>query len=130
MTLQAPVQRPFQQPQPRVPAFLNKLYAYVPLLPPLFTPLPPFPPHRLANLGYRCDRLLNDPETDEYVRWNDAGTAFVIPNAQLMAENVLPRSFKTINFASFVRQLNSTRTLLSAMLLTSSVRLPQSTPFK
>jgi heat shock transcription factor, other eukaryote len=52
-------------------------------------------------------RLVNDPETDEYVRWNDAGTSFVIPNSQLMAENVLPRSYKTINFASFVRQLNS-----------------------
>jgi heat shock transcription factor, other eukaryote len=51
--------------------------------------------------------LVNDPETDEFVRWNDAGTSFIIPNSQLMAENVLPRSFKTINFASFVRQLNS-----------------------
>jgi hypothetical protein len=51
--------------------------------------------------------LVNDPETDEYVRWNDPGTSFIIPNSQLMAENVLPRSFKTINFASFVRQLNS-----------------------
>jgi hypothetical protein len=52
-------------------------------------------------------RLVNDPETDEYVHWNDAGTSFIVPNSQLMAEHVLPRSFKTINFASFVRQLNS-----------------------
>lgn len=61
------------------------------------------------------DRLVNDPETDEYVHWNDAGTAFVIPNSQLMAENVLPRSFKTINFASFVRQLNSNFSLILSL---------------
>jgi hypothetical protein len=62
-------------------------------------------------------RLVNDPETDEYVRWNDAGTSFIIPNSQLMAENVLPRSFKTINFASFVRQLNSIFPRLTTLML-------------
>jgi hypothetical protein len=68
---------------------------------------------RTARLSVVADigRLVNDPETDEYVRWNAAGTSFIIPNSQLMAENVLPRSFKTINFASFVRQLNSISSL-------------------
>lgn len=69
-------------------------------------------------------RLVNDPETDEFVHWNIGGTSFVIPNSQLMAENVLPRSFKTINFASFVRQLNSTFHVWKGLII--SVRLPQS----
>ena len=86
-----PLAPPQFQSQPRVPAFLNKLHAYTVLF-----------LHLLIIFS-----LVNDPETDEYVRWNDAGTSFIIPNSQLMAENVLPRSFKTINFASFVRQLNS-----------------------
>lgn len=86
-----PLAPPQFQTQPRVPAFLNKLHAYTVLS-----------RHMLIITS-----LVNDSETDEYVRWNDAGTSFIIPNSQLMAENVLPRSFKTINFASFVRQLNS-----------------------
>lgn len=72
--------------------------------------------------------LVNDPETDEYVRWNDAGTSFIIPNSQLMAENVLPRSFKTINFASFVRQLNSNLPFITRLI--GSVRISQGATFK
>jgi len=60
-----------------LPAFLNKLYG-----------------------------MVNSPETDPWVHWNEEGTSFIIPNHQELAERVLGRHFKHNNFASFVRQLN------------------------
>ena len=63
--------------KPTLPAFLNKLYG-----------------------------MVNSPETDPWVRWNESGDSFVIPNSQALAEQVLGRHFKHNNFASFVRQLN------------------------
>src|SRR5436305_10016782 len=86
---------PQYQPQqpPRVPAFLNKLYAYNSL------PLPLPKPHyslfsilivvvvSIASLiQLFMYSLVNDPETNDYVHWNDNGTSFIIPNSQLMAE--------------------------------------------
>lgn len=60
-----------------LPAFLNKLYA-----------------------------MVNSPDTDSWVRWNENGDSFIIPNSQALAEQVLGRHFKHNNFPSFVRQLN------------------------
>ena len=60
-----------------LPAFLNKLYS-----------------------------MINSPETDPWVHWNDNGESFIIPNSQALAEQVLGHHFKHNNFASFVRQLN------------------------
>jgi len=64
-------------PKSNLPAFLNKLYG-----------------------------MVNAPETDPWVHWNEEGTSFIIPNHQELAEHVLGRHFKHNNFASFVRQLN------------------------
>jgi len=65
------------QSKSTLPAFLNKLYG-----------------------------MVNSSETDPWVHWNEAGDAFLIPNTQTLAEQVLGRHFKHNNFASFVRQLN------------------------
>ena len=50
--------------------------------------------------------MVNSPDTDPWVYWNDEGSTFIIPNSQALAEQVLGRHFKHNNFASFVRQLN------------------------
>jgi heat shock transcription factor len=60
-----------------IPAFLNKLYA-----------------------------MVNDPQTDEFIHWNQDGTSFLVPNQLEFSKNVLPRFFKHSNFTSFIRQLN------------------------
>jgi HSF-type DNA-binding len=64
-------------PKSNLPAFLNKLYG-----------------------------MVNSPDTDPWVYWNDKGVSFIIPNSQALAEQVLGRHFKHNNFSSFVRQLN------------------------
>jgi len=68
---------PVFQTKSTLPAFLNKLYG-----------------------------MVNSPDTDPWVHWNESGDSFIIPNSQAMAEQVLGRHFKHNNFASFVRQLN------------------------
>ncbi|KAG9122436.1 stress-responsive transcription factor hsf1 [Ceratobasidium sp. 392] len=60
-----------------VPAFLNKLY-----------------------------NMVNNPDTDELVRWSDEGDSFYIPSHERLSKELLPRFFKHGNFSSFVRQLN------------------------
>ncbi|KAG8738614.1 stress-responsive transcription factor hsf1 [Ceratobasidium sp. 414] len=60
-----------------VPAFLNKLY-----------------------------NMVNNPDTDELVRWSDEGDSFFIPSHERLSKELLPRFFKHGNFSSFVRQLN------------------------
>jgi len=50
--------------------------------------------------------MINSPDTDPWVYWNDEGSTFIIPNSQALADQVLGRHFKHNNFASFVRQLN------------------------
>ena len=50
--------------------------------------------------------MVNSPDTDPWVHWNDNGDSFIIPNSQALAGQILGRHFKHNNFASFVRQLN------------------------
>ncbi|KAI9033673.1 hypothetical protein CLU79DRAFT_724852 [Phycomyces nitens] len=63
--------------QRNVPAFLNKLY-----------------------------NMVNDPGSDELIRWADDGQSFIVIRHEDFAKRVLPRFFKHSNFSSFVRQLN------------------------
>ncbi|KAG9088418.1 stress-responsive transcription factor hsf1, partial [Ceratobasidium sp. UAMH 11750] len=55
-----------------VPAFLNKLY-----------------------------NMVNNPDTDELVRWSDEGDSFYIPSHERLSKELLPRFFKHGNFSSF-----------------------------
>ncbi|KAK9671081.1 hypothetical protein RND81_12G005400 [Saponaria officinalis] len=51
--------------------------------------------------------LVDDPETDTVVSWNEDGTAFVVWQPAEFATDLLPTLFKHSNFSSFVRQLNT-----------------------
>ncbi|KAJ6500370.1 transcription factor Hsf1 [Mycena sanguinolenta] len=64
-------------PAPRIPAFLDKLY-----------------------------EMVNDPETNELIKWSDSGDSFYVYDQVTFARELLPHWFKHQNFASFVRQLN------------------------
>uniref|UniRef100_A0ACD5UEM0 Uncharacterized protein n=1 Tax=Avena sativa TaxID=4498 RepID=A0ACD5UEM0_AVESA len=51
--------------------------------------------------------MVDDPETDDTISWNESGTAFVVWRRSEFERDLLPRNFKHSNFASFVRQLNT-----------------------
>ncbi|KAI9273690.1 hypothetical protein BY458DRAFT_152876 [Sporodiniella umbellata] len=63
--------------QRSVPAFLNKLY-----------------------------NMVDDPCTNDLVRWSGSGNSFIVERHEEFAKTVLPRFYKHNTFASFVRQLN------------------------
>ncbi|CAD8123074.1 unnamed protein product [Paramecium sonneborni] len=50
--------------------------------------------------------ILENPDYNDIISWNEEGTAFVVKNVNELAEKVLPNHFKHNNYASFVRQLN------------------------
>lgn len=50
--------------------------------------------------------MVDDPSTDNSIRWLAAGDGFLLVNAEVFAKDVLPLYFKHNNFATFVRQLN------------------------
>ncbi|KZV22125.1 hypothetical protein F511_11653 [Dorcoceras hygrometricum] len=51
--------------------------------------------------------LVDDPETDDVISWNETGTTFVVWKTAEFAKDLLPNYFKHNNFSSFVRQLNT-----------------------
>ncbi|KAM3369197.1 hypothetical protein ACQJBY_017232 [Aegilops geniculata] len=51
--------------------------------------------------------MVDDPETDDTISWNESGTAFVVWRRAEFERDLLPKNFKHSNFASFVRQLNT-----------------------
>ncbi|XP_071487549.1 heat shock factor protein-like [Diadema antillarum] len=50
--------------------------------------------------------LVNDKNSDEYIRWSKEGDCFIISDRVMFAESVLPHFFKHNSMASFNRQLN------------------------
>jgi heat shock transcription factor len=50
--------------------------------------------------------MVNDPSTDDMIRWTEDGTSFTVPSSEKFGKEMLPRFFKHSNFGSFVRQLN------------------------
>ncbi|KAK6924059.1 Heat shock factor (HSF)-type, DNA-binding [Dillenia turbinata] len=52
-------------------------------------------------------QLVDDPNTDDIISWNESGTTFVVWKTAEFAKDLLPNYFKHNNFSSFVRQLNT-----------------------
>ncbi|KAG5463509.1 MAG: hypothetical protein BJ554DRAFT_6828, partial [Olpidium bornovanus] len=50
--------------------------------------------------------MVNDPSSNNLIRWSEEGDTFIVRRQEEFAKEVLPRFFKHNNFASFVRQLN------------------------
>ena len=59
-------------------------------------------PHFLTKLY----QILENPEYEHIIQWNDNGTSFLIKNISVFSQKVLPLYFKHNNYASFIRQLN------------------------
>lgn len=51
-------------------------------------------------------KMVDDPETNHLIEWNDEGHSFLIHNQAEFAQSLLPYYYKHSNMASFVRQLN------------------------
>ncbi|KAG2221919.1 hypothetical protein INT45_013255, partial [Circinella minor] len=51
--------------------------------------------------------MVNDPSTNELIRWSNDGTSFIVTRPTELAKRILPQYFKHDHFSSFVRQLNT-----------------------
>jgi len=49
---------------------------------------------------------VNDPKTDNLIRWSDSGSSFMVLDEDEFSKRLIPDLFKHNNYASFVRQLN------------------------
>ncbi|XP_069742974.1 heat shock factor protein 2 isoform X1 [Narcine bancroftii] len=50
--------------------------------------------------------LVEDPDTNEFICWNQNGHGFLVLDEQRFSKEILPKYFKHNNMASFIRQLN------------------------
>ncbi|KAI8594611.1 HSF-type DNA-binding-domain-containing protein, partial [Dissophora ornata] len=50
--------------------------------------------------------MVNEPVSNNLIKWSDDGQSFIVVNHVEFAKEVLPKFFKHNNFSSFVRQLN------------------------
>lgn len=69
----------------------------------------PGPGHGLSNVPAFLTKLwtlVEDPQTDELIRWSPNGTSFHVFDQGRFSKEVLPKFFKHNNMASFIRQLN------------------------
>lgn len=67
------------------------------------------PGHGLSNVPAFLTKLwtlVEDPQTDELIRWSPSGTSFHVFDQGRFSKEVLPKFFKHNNMASFIRQLN------------------------
>ncbi|PWA74188.1 heat shock transcription factor A7A [Artemisia annua] len=55
--------------------------------------------------------MVEDKSIDDIICWSRGGQSFVVLDPQAFSTNLLPRYFKHNNFSSFVRQLNTYKTL-------------------
>ncbi|KAG8861422.1 hypothetical protein FRB96_002871 [Tulasnella sp. 330] len=64
---------------------------------------------RAANNNFvqKLYQILEDPQFRAYIHWNEDGTQVVIPDQEAFSKEVLPKKFKTTQFASFIRQMNN-----------------------
>jgi heat shock transcription factor len=72
--------------------------------------LPGNPPTTGSNISpflWKTYNLVSDASTDHILSWTNSGRAFTVWRPDLMERELLPRTFKHANFASFVRQLNN-----------------------
>uniref|UniRef100_A0A8C6U653 Heat shock transcription factor 1 n=1 Tax=Neogobius melanostomus TaxID=47308 RepID=A0A8C6U653_9GOBI len=67
------------------------------------------PGHGLSNVPAFLTKLwtlVEDPQTDDLIRWSPGGTSFHVFDQGRFSKEVLPKFFKHNNMASFIRQLN------------------------
>ncbi|KAJ7349467.1 HSF-type DNA-binding-domain-containing protein [Mycena albidolilacea] len=55
----------------------------------------------------KLSEIVNDPKTDDLIKWSVAGDSFYVYDEKLLSTQVLPYWFKHENYTSFVRQLNT-----------------------
>ncbi|EIE76389.1 hypothetical protein RO3G_01093 [Rhizopus delemar RA 99-880] len=69
-------------------------------------------PHKLPSQRsvpaflHKLFNMVNDPTTDNLIRWSKEGNSFLVEDHEEFAKIILPRFYKHNTFASFVRQLN------------------------
>lgn len=72
--------------------------------------VPGSPPPTVGNVSpflWKTYNLVSDERTDHILSWTSNGRAFTVWRPDLMERELLPKTFKHSNFASFVRQLNN-----------------------
>ncbi|KAI9277036.1 hypothetical protein BDA99DRAFT_494715 [Phascolomyces articulosus] len=79
-------------------------------MPASLVPSPPRFPRANRNVAPFLSKLfimVNDPTTNELIRWSNDGTSFIVTRPTELAKRILPQFFKHDHFSSFVRQLNT-----------------------
>ena len=58
------------------------------------------------NFLLKLYKILETPEYNDIIHWDDTGKYFLVKNLHDFTENILPKYYKHNNYSSFVRQLN------------------------